>query len=54
MLQWIKVIYIGGFGFQFGFEKIDIVLVLNDSSAVSVFERSGHLKLGAEYSVSVG
>lgn len=44
----------GGFGFQFGFEKIDIVLVLNDSSAVKVFERSGHINIGADYSVSVG
>jgi len=56
--QWTPPAGIGmssvGIGLQFGGQKTDIIIVLNDKSSVKAFESQGQLKIGGDYSISAG
>jgi len=43
-----------GVGLQIGGQKADIVIILNDESAVKTFEAHGQLKLGGDYAATAG
>mmetsp|Transcript_13508 Transcript_13508/g.17603 ORF Transcript_13508/g.17603 Transcript_13508/m.17603 type:complete len:434 (-) Transcript_13508:427-1728(-) len=43
-----------GVGFQFGFQKADIIIVLNDRSSVRAFEGHGQINFGGDYSITAG
>jgi SH3 domain-containing YSC84-like protein 1 len=43
-----------GFGFQFGGEVTDFIIVLNNQEAIDAFSKSGNVELGVDVSVAAG
>jgi len=51
----VSIIMAGaGVGFQFGGQKADIIIILNDKSSVRAFQSHGSLRLGAQYGLAAG